>query len=282
MYVKAAVDFSEKIQEGEYTYPKEFHIIDVDTSILQLVKDSVEKWEKHPSSLDLEVSLEKYFKENPYSTGYSGYPVSRNSGQRNRGQRPKGHGKGQEYNSSQAGNKMNDEGITGTYKLACTLERKEDQTFAWGGIAKVYDFDKQITIKMFKGEIVKSRGVDAVVCAINKSLQASGYLHESLKKKAGYDFETSFKKMVDIHKNSAKPLDVIKCASGNLGVSNIIYIVMERVLDGDDKETQTYQEAIRRVLSKARDWKLEKLVIPMFGTGMCVILDSVSNYLFLK
>ena len=68
MYMKAAVDFSAQNKKC----PKELHIIDVDTSVLKLVQQSVEKWLHDSSSIDSKVAVPKFLEIHPqFNVGYS-------------------------------------------------------------------------------------------------------------------------------------------------------------------------------------------------------------------
>ncbi|XP_045190465.2 uncharacterized protein LOC123547427 [Mercenaria mercenaria] len=277
MYVKAAVDFSEKLSIGEYACPEELHIIDVDESILHLVKASVEKWQRSPSSIKLDVTLEKYLKDNPHVISYPG--SSNNSGNRHRGRRSRGHGTNQGGDSGSYGksNESSDDGmkVDSKFSLNCTLKKTDRETFHWGGVAQVYDFDSQIKVKVFKGEIDKAKNMDAVVCGTDKSLQARGYIMEALKKAGGSRFKNSMQRMVDKYKFSVKTLDVFKCEAGDLGVDHVMFIVMERVVYANEGEIMKYKAAVKKILEKARELNLKQLVIPMFGTG--VIQSNKNN-----
>ena len=75
MYVQAVVDYAEM----EKLYPKELHIIDVDVSILNLVEQSIKKWEKSPDSIKPSEALKNYIKAHPAATVGKG----QGSGRRN-------------------------------------------------------------------------------------------------------------------------------------------------------------------------------------------------------
>ena len=61
MYIKAATDFI----SNNKRFPKELHIIDVDTSILKCVQHSVENWQRDASSIDQKVTVPKFLARHP-------------------------------------------------------------------------------------------------------------------------------------------------------------------------------------------------------------------------
>lgn len=66
MYVYAAASFSKTRLPSEC--PKELHIIDVDTKILQLVVESVKRWQQDHESLNQRKTVPEYLKKNPQLT----------------------------------------------------------------------------------------------------------------------------------------------------------------------------------------------------------------------
>ncbi|WAR20886.1 PAR14-like protein [Mya arenaria] len=228
MYVKAIVDFDTMFSKGQYKYPTEVHFVDIDNEILKLVKESVQKWEKDPGSIDQRKTIPMYLKDNPMSAG--------RAWRRGR-HRPPQQGSGQAGLSGGAN-------FTGT---------------------------RDMTVKIFKGDIDKITGMDVVVCGIGKDLEPKGFIADALKTKGGQAYKDSLGAAIKAKKKKFLKPDVgsvVKCKAGNLKVRNVFHVILEKLKDANHDELKHYKTCVVKVLEKSRKEGLKKIAMPMFATGL--------------
>ena len=265
MYVKAAVDFSKKCE----LYPKEIHFIDVDTEILKLVKESVEKW-KSGKDLDQGINVPNFLKSNSFSRSSHG-----NEGQVH----SYSHGPGRRRTRSfqhQTSFESQSHTVKDHISFASTVEKFDDEKFKWGGIASVFSVGGAITVKIFKGEIDKVRRLDVLVCGMDKDLKSLGLLAAALKKAGGGSYEKGLNNMcMSAKKHQVKVNEVFISGPGNLRVEQVMHLINDRVILADKREITSYREGICAVLEKAKQEKFTSVALPMIGTGNALI------YLFL-
>lgn len=154
-------------------------------------------------------------------------------------------------------------------ELTCGIKRLTDEKFKWGGKARIFVLETQLTVKIFKGEISKVREMDAVVCGTDKNLSARGFIADALKKAGGQWYTSSYDKMVQKHKyDHLKSSDVFKCEGGALGSRYVLHAVVNRLVDANSKEIQEYQNCFDSILKKVKRNGFRKLAIPLLGTGI--------------
>lgn len=276
MYVRAASDFSTTLKPSEY--PRELHIIDIDTQILQDVQDSLKRWQKDPKSVDQRRTIPEYMKANPHAAGYSssgGGGGGHRSYRRHRNPRHGGggwnsemyHSDGVHGSESRSTGDVPNEGQP--LILACKVKKIKDENFKWGGVGKLFVLGQQTTVKIYQGEISKVRSMDAIVCGTGNDLKIRGFIAEALLKAGGDQYKKNYDKMLKKHPpSSINPFDVFKCEGGvNLGAKFVLHAVVRRVVDANEKEIQEYQRCIKNVLQKVKRNDLRKVAIPMLGTG---------------
>lgn len=271
MYVYAAANFSKIWQPSKC--PKELHIIDVDTKILQLVVESVKRWQQDQESLNQRKTVPEYLKKNHYFSSHN-----------TEGQRPSSRHRGHRHGGrGETSGSYNGDGVHGNVprhtspeqddesplKLTCEIRRLQDEKFKWGGIAKLFVLDTQLTVKLFKGEISKVRDMDAVVCGTGKDLRARGFIADALKKAGGHQYASSYEEMVRRHEHHhINSSHVFKCKGGELGSKYVLHAVVNRLVDANSKEIQEYQDCFENILKKVKRNEFRKLAIPLLGTGI--------------
>jgi O-acetyl-ADP-ribose deacetylase (regulator of RNase III) len=277
MYLYAADKFSKSLSATDC--PEELHIIDVDTTILKLVEQSVKRWKENPESISQRNTLPKYLEENPHQAGYSGSEGQRSYDGHMAGRRHRG-GDGNQQSGRSPGDGVNgndrrhrnpspqNEIMEETYEIESSISRLEDKRLSWGGYAKMFILNQQLTVMIYKGEISRVKEVDSVVCSIGTDLEPKGFISSTLQSAGGPTYTSDYKKMKDKHKGFLMPRDVFKCKAGKLPVKYILHVVTSRVVEADTREIQTYKECVYSVLKKARRNDLEKLAIPLFATGI--------------
>lgn len=278
MYVEAAARFSKNLKQGEC--PRELHIVDIDTSILKFVEASAKKWEKEPQSVNPRVTLPKFLETNPHLAGSS----SSNKVDDVRGHRVHSHGGGEtrsnldgdlldERDRSRSqrhtGDTPKDKATSqNKHDLKNPLKKKGEEQFRWGGKAQVYDFGGKITVKIFKGDITKAKNMDAIVSCIDKYFINVSLVAMAIEKAGGPEYKKKFERMRIKYRTFANYGSILKCKGGTLGVHHVMHVVMNKILDVSYEEMKYYSGHICMVLNKADMWNYQKLVIPMFGTGL--------------
>lgn len=279
MYVDAADRFSKSVTSTDD--PRELHIIDIDTSILKLIKVSVEKWQKDPQSINARITLPKFLADNPHLAGQttSNYERShRSQGHRSYGDQRHGgggqsygrdgngvHGTGERHNQQSTDdldvNKL-------SLKIACHVKKLKEEKFRWGGVASVFKVDEQIMVKIYRGEIDKVRNMDAIICGTDKSLFSRGFIADALTKAGGQLYNNAYQNMRKKYNYKGSDSDVFKCEGGHLGTKYVFHAVTERVINADDREIEAYRKCMDSILKKAKKNQLKRLAIPLLGTGI--------------
>ncbi|XP_045190458.2 protein mono-ADP-ribosyltransferase PARP15-like [Mercenaria mercenaria] len=253
MYVYAAANFSSTLLPSEC--PRELHIVDVDTSILRLVNESVLRWEKDPESLNARRSMPNFLKDNPHLSR------SYDSDEDHEDHEDKRSHTNQSQNFKRGRNNTSSELVTSVVKT-------KDERLSWGGVAKQFMVDNQIKVKVYQGDISKVRNMDTIVCGMSNTLEPQGLIADALKNMGGTVYTRSFNKMIEKHKKGhVKYSDVLKCDGGNLGAKYVLHAVINRVVDANKKETDAYQDCISSVLSEVQRNGWKTIAIPMIGTG---------------
>lgn len=262
MYVKAVANFAKAMPVNKYRYPREVHFVDINTNMLDRIKDSVAKWQKDPSSVDQRRTVPKYLEIHGssattcYRTGKGGSSAGRHGG--------RGRALSDSHPRSQP---------TQEFGLSCMMEKLAGGTFVWGGIYNSYVMDKKLTVKIFTGEIHKAYNVDAVVCSVKEAqggYESTGFIAATLKDNGGRKYQKHLKEMLlDMagKLDKSEPIVISKCKGGSLAVRFVIHVVLKPVLDAVEEELSVYKETICYVLKKADEWGFRCIVLPLIGTG---------------
>lgn len=268
MYVYAAANFSKTLLPTEN--PRELHIVDLDVRTLKYVDESVRRWKKDPESLNPRISVPTFLEENPHLATFSSYkssgPYSNDS--HNHVQTEGYHSSSKEGTRGSVNKDSQDWGYESTGKLASNVLRMKDHRYSWGGVAKQFLIDKQIMVKIYKGDVAKVKNMDAVVCGTDKDLKPIGSIANALKHQGGNVYARSSQGMIERHRfDSVKYADVFKCEGGNLSARYVLHAVVKKMVEADTREIEIYQDCIHSILQKAKrnDWK--RLGIPMIGIG---------------
>jgi O-acetyl-ADP-ribose deacetylase (regulator of RNase III) len=250
MYVFAAANFSSIRRSTDC--PKELHIVDIDTSILRLVEESVKRWKKDPESLNQRITLPVFLKDNPHLANDSKRTTT-----------------DQSRNDEQDKNFEGDRKREGSLDLANTIRKLKDESFSWGGIAKQYMLNDQFVVKIYQGDICKVKDMDAVVCGVDKDLKLSGKFADTMRKHGGHIYDKNHQKMVERQKNgpAVQYFDVYKCDGGRLEAKHVLHAVLKGVVEADVKETKAYQDCMASVLATVKENRWEKVAIPLIRTG---------------
>ncbi|KAH3707698.1 uncharacterized protein LOC127857523 isoform X2 [Dreissena polymorpha] len=257
MYVRAAAEYS---QIHGSKLPKALHIVDIDKEILDLVKKSVENYDKNPELIDQRKTVPDHLASHQ---------------QWNRRGRGRGQRGGQVWNGDHGSNKSQVHGspvasesqlLIDGLPITCEVKKLEDEKFRWGGIAQKYILNKDLTVKIFKGDITRSSHIDALVCGIGPDMKFSGFVDEVLKKAGGYDFQEKIKKKFQ-KANSFKQGDILSCKPGNLKVGNIVFVVADKLIDVGNTEQKNYRDWVYNLLKKAHEWNFKRIAVPLFSTG---------------
>lgn len=279
MYVRAAANYAKTMKRGEHRYPQELHFIDVDTNILDLMKESVEKWKQDPEAINQRVTVPKYLDA---KQGWnSSFDNRRHGGGRGRGSdwssdgglKQKGGGRGRDSGgTSNGGGRSREENSFSKNEIpkSCQVELVKEDKFKWGGRFTEYKVGKKLVVKVFKGEIAKASGVDAIVCGLKegkgKGLESVGYIADTLKKVGGSQYESNLKKKLGKARNKTDA-PIFKCKGGNLKVKHVIHVAMTSVVNANVEEIAEYQHVMFSVFAKAKEWSYERIILPLIGTG---------------
>lgn len=270
MYVYAAANFSKTLLPTEN--PKELHIVDLDVRTLQFVEESVKRWKKDPESLNPRITVPTFLEENPHLATFSSY---KSSGPYSNDTHNHAQTEGQRYrSSSKEGTRgpvdkdTQDWGYESTGKLASNVIRMKDHRYSWGGVAKQFLIDKQIMVKVYKGDIAKVKNMDAVVCGTDKDLKPTGSIASAFKHQGGGVYARSSQGLIEKHRfDSVKYADVFKCEGGNINARYVLHAVVKKMVEADTRETELYQDCIHSILQKAKRNNWKRLGIPMIGIG---------------
>lgn len=274
MYVKAAADFAKAMTNNKVRYPREVHFVDINTNMLDRIKDSVAKWQKDSSSVDQRRTVPKYLEIHGssattcYRTGKGGSSTGRHGG------------RGRALSESDPRSRPAQD-----YGLSCMMEKLAEGTFMWGGIYNAYVMDKKLDFKIFTGEIHKSFKVDAVVCGVKKGqkgYESTGLIASTLIDNGGDKYQKHLKEMLsDMARklDKSEPIVISNCKGGNLAVPFVIHVVLKPVLDAVEEELSVYKETICYVLKKADEWRFKRIVLPLIGTGEEICFVSTFQYL---
>ncbi|XP_052772042.1 uncharacterized protein LOC128211363 isoform X2 [Mya arenaria] len=272
MYVKAIVDFDTMFSKGQYKYPTEVHFVDIDNEILKLVKESVQKWEKDPGSIDQRKTIPMYLKDNPMSAGRAWRRGRHRPPQQGSGQA--GLSGGANFTGTRGASWPNDGNKPLAFEdlgITCEVKKLQPETFRWGETANVYNINSDMTVKIFKGDIDKITGMDVVVCGIGKDLEPKGFIADALKTKGGQAYKDSLGAAIKAKKKKFLKPDVgsvVKCKAGNLKVRNVFHVILEKLKDANHDELKHYKTCVVKVLEKSRKEGLKKIAMPMFATGL--------------
>lgn len=281
MYVRAAANYAKTMRKGEHRYPQELHFIDVDTNILDLVKESVKKWRQNPKAIDQRVTVPKYLDA---KQGWnSSFDNRRHGGGKGRGSdsssdggwKQKGGGRGRDSGgTSNGGGRSREEERISKNEIpkSCQVELVKEDKFKWGGRFTEYKVGKKLVVKVFKGEIAKATGIDAIVCGMKEGkfgLESVGYIADTLKKIGGSQYESKLKKKLGKLGKARNKTDatIFKCKGGNLKVKHVIHVAMKSVVNADVEEIAEYQHVMFSVFEKAKEWDFERIILPLIGTG---------------
>ena len=255
MYVQAVVDF---INTGARC-PKELHIIDIDTSILKLVKESCKKWSKDPGSTQPAEALKQYLKEHPYASGYTGQGHGYSRGKR-------AHRQFSEPASETVGVSDVADALKGlSVKKAGTVSLK------WGGKDAIYNVNDSLKVHIYTGKIDKVADVDAVVCSIDTGFGTNGYIVRAFRDAFGEKYRNNFDKMKVRERNLGTNNYVYTCETGSVYAPYVMHLAMKPLLQGSQDELREYKTGINNLLNRAEKKGFAKIAVPMLGTGMFII-----------
>ncbi|KAK3597769.1 hypothetical protein CHS0354_006127 [Potamilus streckersoni] len=254
MYVRAAVKYSED-RKTHQTFLKEFHIVDVDTEILQDIRASWEKWQKNPKAMDPERAADEYAKKR--GSCYQSHGQGRSH---------KGH---RQWATSSSSMESADFDVTlGRETLSAFKVVDMGKEEKLGHKIQKFQLGQELVIKIYKGSLVNTLQLDALVTSISTKGE-KGHLGKLVEEAGGTLHQRSF----DDEKRKKyflKPGEIFKCKSGNINVGCIINVVIDRLQSvmGSELNTYNYRLIIKTFLKNVNDLKdVKTMVMPLLGSG---------------
>lgn len=238
MYIQAVVDYVEQ----ERIYPTELHIIDVDISILKLVKNSVKKWKKSSDSIKPSEALRKYMKDNP--AAYGGM----------------GQGRGRRFHCqfSDPGSKHK-----GTNEIVGLQVEKK----TCGNETVVFSVNDSVMVHIYTGKIDEVTDVKAVVCSIDDRFGTNGYIATAFQHAFGEKYRNNFNKMKTKENYRATLGYVYTCETGSIYAPLVMHLAMKSLLTGYEQELKDYKKGLFNLFNRAEKRQFGEIAIPLLGTG---------------
>ncbi|KAJ8317355.1 hypothetical protein KUTeg_005259 [Tegillarca granosa] len=264
MYIRGIMKFS---SENPHSSIQEFHIIDIQDGMLDLVKNAHAKWLTNKKSLKPEELLKDW---KPVSWPCT-YPHST----------PKVNCKSHDQGSQ-------NKGFHHVTYAEVAAQQTPDLCFIKEVVVKgkmkekkVYEFKESLQVHVYTGNILDVKGVDAIVSTENRCFSGTGGLAKALLEKAGKKYKQEHMDISMSRKNNPFPLnEVVMTQAGNLQYRNIFHVIVEQFSGSfapTEYDKSNQGKAVKHVLEKIQTIQsinfmdnkkpIKKIAMSLFGSG---------------
>lgn len=241
MYLKGIFEFSKKCNLGSL---KEFHIIDINDEVLDMVKDWYTKYLLNPACIEIETVLSKIPDTGGYSDdkryGQAGYGPS--------------HGK-----------------HDGKYDR--NGREVAANAAAHGSTKIIRNFCEKTDIHIYTEDILRLINVDVIVVSEDGFIKGEGGLSKALLNAGCSKYRRNHKELQPKYKENRQTTVLLTPGGDKLPFTHVLHAVLRRQIgEQEDRFQSSLKTTINNVLIEANnlDYKKRKgisLAIPMIGLG---------------